>query len=91
MFAGPLEGDAWAVLLFNRADVPQVVELDFAQLPGLLPGLAGAAAGALLRFNVTEVWQGKSLGTVTDRFSSNLQPHASLFAILSPVDDTVNA
>ena len=88
VFAGPLVDGAWAVLLFNRADTPQVVGLDFMLLPGLLSGSAGTAAGKTLRFNVTEVWQGTALGTATGQLSSVLQPHAALFAVLSPVDDT---
>jgi hypothetical protein len=88
VFAGPLEGNRWAALLFNRGDVDASITLDFALLPGSEAARRAAEErGARgLELEATEVWSGKALGSFAGALTSKpLRAHESLFVILAAV------
>jgi alpha-galactosidase len=66
IWAKPLPADEWAVLLVNNFDTPQVITVNFADVPWTGP--------AKLR----DLYQHKELGTVSDSYTSNVTRFGSV-------------
>jgi len=70
----PLSGSARAVILFNRGSATAPVSVSWEQI-GLAPGMNA---------QVRDLWAGKNLGLIKDRFSANVEPHGVVMIRVQP-------
>jgi alpha-galactosidase len=66
VWAGQLQGDAAAVVLFNRAEIAQKITVSWSQI-----GRSGAQA-------VRDLWLKQDLGTFNNAYSATVNPHGAV-------------
>ena len=73
VWAGPLSGDSFAVILLNRGNVKSEMIARWSEI--------GIPEGDAV---VRDIWAKKDLGTFTDSFSTTVDPHSSSFLKITP-------
>lgn len=73
VWAGPIVGNAVAVILFNRGSKPETITADF-------PRVGYSAPTAAVR----DLWKHQNMGTFTGSYSATVQPHSVVMVTLSP-------